>query len=90
MTQRSAEELEFEWDEGKASDNVEKHGVTFDLAVEIFCDPDIHRKKDRREDYGEERWQATGVTRDGCLLLTVVYTHRASCKTGRFCNLPEA
>jgi len=31
--------LEFEWDEDKARRNVEKHGVTFEEAVEAFFDP---------------------------------------------------
>ena len=30
--------VEFEWDESKARDNVEKHGVTFEEAAEIFFD----------------------------------------------------
>ena len=31
--------LEFEWDESKAQRNVEKHGITFEEAVEAFFDP---------------------------------------------------
>jgi uncharacterized protein len=31
--------VEFEWDESKARDNLEKHGVTFEEAAEIFFDP---------------------------------------------------
>ncbi|WP_337907216.1 BrnT family toxin [Iningainema tapete] len=30
---------EFEWDENKAQSNVEKHGVTFEEAAEVFFDP---------------------------------------------------
>lgn len=33
------EGLEFEWDENKARSNVEKHGITFEEAAEIFLDP---------------------------------------------------
>jgi len=33
------EGLEFEWDEGKAQTNLEKHGVTFEEATEVFLDP---------------------------------------------------
>jgi uncharacterized DUF497 family protein len=31
--------VEFEWDESKARENVEKHGVAFEEAAEIFFDP---------------------------------------------------
>jgi uncharacterized protein len=30
---------EFEWDEVKAISNLEKHGVTFEEAAEVFLDP---------------------------------------------------
>ena len=29
----------FEWDENKAQSNIEKHGVTFEEAAEVFFDP---------------------------------------------------
>lgn len=31
--------IEFEWDETKAQSNVEKHGITFEEAAEVFFDP---------------------------------------------------
>jgi uncharacterized protein len=31
--------VEFEWDNNKAQTNIEKHGVTFEEATEIFFDP---------------------------------------------------
>jgi uncharacterized DUF497 family protein len=31
--------VEFEWDADKARSNVEKHGVTFEEAAEVFFDP---------------------------------------------------
>lgn len=31
--------VEFEWDETKARENIEKHGVAFEEAVEAFFDP---------------------------------------------------
>jgi uncharacterized protein len=29
----------FEWDETKAQTNIQKHGVTFEEAAEVFFDP---------------------------------------------------
>ena len=31
--------VEFEWDDQKAQQNVEKHGITFEDAAEVFFDP---------------------------------------------------
>jgi len=31
--------IDFEWDVNKAQSNVEKHGVTFEEAAEVFFDP---------------------------------------------------
>jgi len=69
VTQHGMEELEFEWDEGKAALNLMKHGVT-------FKDPDRANEKDEREDHGEERWKTSGMTRDRSKTLVVVYTPR--------------
>jgi uncharacterized protein len=30
---------EFEWDSNKAQSNIEKHGITFEEAAEVFLDP---------------------------------------------------
>lgn len=34
--------IEFEWDEDKARSNVQKHGITFEEAAEVFFDPFHH------------------------------------------------
>lgn len=31
--------MRFVWDEHKATQNLRKHGVTFDEAATVFCDP---------------------------------------------------
>lgn len=33
------QDIEFEWDENKAQSNIDKHGVTFEEAAEVFLDP---------------------------------------------------
>lgn len=33
------QDVEFEWDSNKAQSNIEKHGVTFEEATEVFFDP---------------------------------------------------
>jgi uncharacterized DUF497 family protein len=66
-------ELEFEWDEAKATGNLEKHGVSFLTAAAIFSNERLERIDDR-EDYGELRWIALG--RAGIEVYRVVFTWR--------------
>ena len=33
------QDIDFEWDENKARSNIEKHGVKFEEATEVFFDP---------------------------------------------------
>ena len=68
-------DLEFEWDDVKAAENVRRHGVTFAQAALAFRDPFAVEWIDLREDYGEERIILLGMT--GNQVLTVAYTERA-------------
>ncbi len=61
------------WDEGKRRLNLAKHGVDFVDAAEIFASATVETR-DRRRDYGEERFQALGVARDR--ILYVVFAWR--------------
>lgn len=65
--------MEFEWDEGKAQKNIEKHGIDFEDAIFIFSGPTLE-KVDGRHDYGETRFVALGMVDDR--VLVVVYTDR--------------
>jgi uncharacterized DUF497 family protein len=66
--------MNFEWDEDKRKSNIEKHGVDFVAAVDVFNDPDRIETEDTRKNYGERRLQSIGEARPG--LLFVVYTYR--------------
>jgi uncharacterized protein len=46
--------VEFEWHARKAEANLERRGVSFDLAKTIFKDPFAIERIDDREDYGED------------------------------------
>ena len=54
--------LRFEWDEEKSISNLQKHGVSFEEAKEVFEDPFHISKLDHRFDYFEERWITLGST----------------------------
>jgi uncharacterized DUF497 family protein len=64
----------FTWDERKAAANYAKHGVTFEMARDVFKDPFAVDRLDDRENYGEERYTIIGMV-EGHLLF-VAYTMR--------------
>jgi uncharacterized DUF497 family protein len=67
--------LRFTWDEGKASANLKKHGVSFDEGATIFNDPFIVDMPDPNHSVQEQRFVSVGKSINGRLLV-VVYTER--------------
>lgn len=63
--------MEFEWDPEKAEANFRKHGVTFELAANVFDDP-FRLEEDDMFAGGEYRVVVVGLADRRCL--TVVYT----------------
>ena len=68
--------VEFEWDDQKAQQNVEKHGITFEEAAEVFFDPFYQYGDATPEDVNEQRDFIMGYSIAQRLLL-VVYTERS-------------
>ena len=64
----------FEWDDGKAQTNIQKHGVTFEEVAEVFFDP-FHQTGDASVNENEERDFIIGYTFSQRLLLAV-FTER--------------
>ena len=65
--------MEFDWDEVKRQQNLEKHGVDLLYAALIFEGETLTREDDR-EDYGEVRFASLGLV-DG-VPYTVIHTER--------------
>jgi uncharacterized DUF497 family protein len=65
-------EPEFGWDTAKAAQNEADHGVTFEMARDVFKDPFAIEWLDDREDYGEDRYVIIGMV--SSRLLFVAYT----------------
>ncbi|GGK34118.1 membrane protein [Salinarimonas ramus] len=65
----------FDWDDAKAASNEVKHGISFDVASEVFLDPRRLDLPDDRFAYGEPRRICFGRVRG--VVLAVVYTIRA-------------
>lgn len=64
----------FEWDETKAAANRKDHGVTFQLATQVFNDHFAVEWIDEREYCGEERINRLGMCNG--VILHVTYTER--------------
>jgi uncharacterized DUF497 family protein len=74
---------EFEWDEQKAESNLRKHGVSFDLAVNVLEDPDGDRfhldSPDDEHADGEDRVITIGsVPDDRRIVLVISWTDRST------------
>jgi uncharacterized DUF497 family protein len=61
----------FEWDEKKRASNLEKHGIDFEDATEVFYGVNLLRRSHRNN---EERWIAIGETERR--IVAVVFTRR--------------
>ena len=53
--------VQYEWDHGKAAENLRKHGVDFADAIAALKDGNRLEEIDTRFDYGEERIQVIGM-----------------------------
>jgi hypothetical protein len=65
--------MRFEWDEQKNRANLQKHGIDFADAAEVFASPMLIALDDR-EEYGEERWIGLGMLK--ARVVVVIYTER--------------
>lgn len=67
--------LRFEWDEDKARQNIEKHGVSFEEVATVFGDPLSLTIDDPLHSRGEDRFVTIGesINQD---ILVVVHTER--------------
>ena len=69
--------MNFEWEETKASSNVEKHKVTFEEASTVFEDDLSITGRDPDHSVGEHRFVTFGVSAKNRLLV-VSHTERKS------------
>lgn len=67
--------FKFEWDDQKATSNLQKHGVSFDEAVSVFADASALTFSDTDHHEIEERSRTYGISNKERLLV-VVHTER--------------
>ncbi len=67
----------FTWDPAKAERNQRNHGISFEMAREVFADPNhIVTENYHFADEREQRYLAIGMTRS-LLLVVVVFVDRS-------------
>jgi uncharacterized DUF497 family protein len=66
--------VRFEWDDQKAIENVEKHGVSFGEATEVFYDPNAVEGEDAEHSHDESRFFIIGYSTNR--ILFVVFAER--------------
>lgn len=66
--------MEFSWDPKKDLLNRKDHeGLGFESAKLVFNDPNLVLEEDRVDEYGEQRWHATGLANGVVLVVVHVY-----------------
>lgn len=70
--------LEFEWDTEKEKINMNKHGIDFDTASDVFYDENRIEKYDELHSTGEDRYITIGTINGVAFVVMVVYTERDS------------
>ena len=73
MEEPPYKEYKFEWDPEKAAINLKKHGVSFEIATEVFDDENRVEFFDLSHSDYEDRYITIGMVKN---ILSVVYTER--------------
>ncbi len=72
--------VRYEWDNGKADDNLRKHGVGFADAIAALEDTNRLEDVDARLEYGEERTQVIGIARGDVLFVVITLRNEDICR----------
>ena len=72
--------MQYEWGNGKAADNLRKHGVDFTDATAALEDTNRLEEIDTRSEYGEERIQVIGMARGRVLFVIVTVRDENICR----------
>ncbi|MEK7703696.1 MAG: BrnT family toxin [Myxococcota bacterium] len=80
--------MQFEWDEAKREENLEKHGIDFIDALQVFADPRRLEGYDVEHSDDEDRWWTIGACRSRALF--VIFTGRDAGNTTRIVSARKA
>lgn len=82
-------DLQFEWDEAKAEENLAKHGVSFVEATRVFEDERARLLADPDHSEGEDRFILLGLSWS-LRVLVVVHCYRAEDEVIRIISARKA
>lgn len=71
--------MQYEWDNGKAAENLRQHGVDFADAIAALEDANRLEEIDTRFAYGEQRIKVIGMARAGVLFVIVTLRGEDRC-----------
>jgi uncharacterized protein len=72
--------VQYEWNNGKAAENLRKHRVDFADAVAALEDTNRLEEINTRFDYGDERIQVIGMARGHVLVVVVTLIDEDTCR----------
>ena len=72
--------MQYEWDNGKAAENLRKHGVDFADAIAALEDPNRVEEIDDRFVYDEERIRVIGMAQGRVLFVIVTLPVENTCR----------
>ena len=72
--------MQYEWANGKAAENLHKHGVDFADAIGALEDSNRIEEIDGRFGYDEERVQVIGMARSKVLFVVVTLPDEDTCR----------
>ncbi len=78
--------MRFEWDDEKAIGNVEKHGITFGEATEVFYDPNALEGHDPEHSDDEDRFVIIGYSASRLLFVVFAQCLGKMIRTSRRVN----
>ena len=76
-------EFRLEWDPQKAATNARKHGVRFERAAIVFCDPEALSLYDGAHSQTEDRWITLGMDAEGATAGSLSHLARDGRRRGR-------
>ena len=74
MQAKRERRMQFDWDPAKSRSNLDKHGITFRRAIEVFDDPRAITIDVTKPEHGETRFKIVGLA--GGAFITVIYMDR--------------
>ena len=72
--------MDYEWDAGKAAENLRKHGIDFVDSIEAIEDPNRLEEVDTRFYYGEERMRIIGMAVGNVLFVVTTLCGDRTCR----------